>query len=125
MKDRLETCVEEALEIKLKRDNASSPSELLGDCFYNVSVLEDVLQSEGIEYTVYRGALIGDYRPDNQPDSFKEANEIGRVHYWIESNGYTCEICSESELEYGESIVSDERPPNYITFQDSEVDTIK
>lgn len=125
MKSTLATCVEEALENKLNEENASNSSELLGDCFYNVVALEEVLQSEGVSYTVYRGALLGDYRPDEQPESFKEANEIGRVHYWIESNGFICEICSESEIAYGESIVTKERPPNYIVFSDSEVDSLK
>lgn len=124
MKNQLETAVETALENRLDEKNLSSSEDLLGDCYYNVKELEEVLRSEGISYKVYRGALKGDYRPDNIPDSFKDANEIGRVHYWIESNGFICEISSESELNYGDTLVSKERPPNYIVFSDSEVDTL-
>lgn len=124
MRTKLEDLVDQALENKLKQENATDSSDLLGDCYYNVIELEKVFKENDVSYTVYRGALKGDYRPDNIPDSFDEANKIGRVHYWIESNGFICEICSESELNYGKKLVSEERPPNYIVFSDSKANSL-
>lgn len=124
MKQQLEEYVEEALQRRLTTLNKSSSKDLIGDCYYNTKTLIDVLDEHEVNYTVYRGALSEDFPPDEEPTTFQEAKAMGFVHYWVECNGYICEISSESEDNYGESIVTSKRPINYIVFPDSETSSL-
>lgn len=125
MENELSKCVNVALQRRLDETNFEDNEQLLGDCYYNTKELAIVLSEYNISYSIYNGALIGDYSPDEKPESFEEAKEIGLVHYWIESNGYICEISSESRCdgEMGEPVVLSSRPNNYIVFEDSECDS--
>lgn len=126
MQRELSRCVDVALQRRLEETNFTNSEQLLGDCYYNTKKLATVLSEYNISYSIYNGALMGDYRPDEQPKSFEDAKEIGLVHYWIESNGYICEISSESRKdEYmGQSVVLPSRPDNYIVFEDSVTERI-
>ncbi len=123
MENELIKCVNIALKRRLEETNFNDSTQLLGDCYYNTKILSTVLSEFNIEYSIYNGALIGDFAPDEKPESFKEAKEMGLVHYWIESNGYICEISSESrkDEEMGKPVVLSSRPENYIVFKDSEI----
>lgn len=124
MKQQLEEYIDLALTRRLNAQNKSSSEELIGECYYNTKVLTEVLDEHGIEYIVYHGALLGDFPPNEEPDTFEEAKAMGFVHYWVECEGYTCEISSESEQYYGDSIVLQNRPSNYIVFPDSRKESL-
>lgn len=120
MKEELVKYVNIALEKRLNETNFKSSYQLLGDCYYNTKCLAKILENNNINYTIYQGALIGDYT--NIPDSFSEAKKIGLVHYWVKTNGYICEISSESRMHFGEPVVLKDKPDNYIVFSDSKTD---
>lgn len=122
MESELKKYVEEALNRRLSETGFEESNQLKGDCLYNTKMLKNVLDNNSIAYSIYGGALIGDFT--EKPKSFKDAKKIGLVHYWIESNGYICEICSESELYYGENVVLPFRPDNYIIFKDSKQESL-
>ncbi len=122
MKSELTKYVNEALSKRLNETGFEDSYELLGDCLYNTKALCGILDKYNISYTIYGGALIGDFV--NKPESFEEAKKIGLVHYWIEVNGYVCEIASESTKYFGESVVIPYRPVNYIVFDDSKIDSL-
>lgn len=124
MKETLQECVDIALENRLQEQSFTDSHHLLGDCYYNVKELAKVMDENDVEYTVYRGALEEDFAIDDQPETFNEANEMGYAHYWIESHGFVCEISSEARYNYGDPLVSKERPENYLVFSDSEVHRI-
>jgi hypothetical protein len=119
MESTLKKYVNKALSNRLEDCNFTNSEQLLGDCYYNTKELAKILENNNILYSIYCGALMGDYKPEQKPESFEDAKEIGLVHYWIESNGYICEIASESERYFGESVVLNSRPNNYIIFEDS------
>lgn len=122
MKSDLTEYVDEALSRRIDEARYFQTSEdLIGDCFFNTKVLSTVLDENNVSYDIYAGALIEDYREDNIPETFEEAKKCGLVHYWIEVNGYVCEISSEcKKTEYLEQpVVLPFRPDNYIVFEDS------
>lgn len=122
MKSNLEECVDEALERRLNELNFTRSEQLLGDCYYNTKILIEVLEEHNITYDVFCGGLAGDYSKGSIPESFEIARNAGFVHYWVESNGFVCEIAGECSL--GKPIVISERPDDYIVFNDSRRDSL-
>lgn len=106
--------------------DGKKPSELLGECPYNARRLHDELQKRGVESHIICGGLD---RPseDGRPTSMKEAEEMGAVHWWVESLVKGCwrtlDIASEVPGRRGDYINSRERPPAYIPFEIDPPDT--
>jgi len=128
MKSELTQYVDKALSRRLNEENNNftNSTQLLGDCLFNTKVLSEVLTENDVSHTIYGGALREDYGDNDIPESFGVAKKIGLVHYWIEVNGYVCEISSESKHReyFGQSVVLPSRPSNYIVFEDSKLDNL-
>ena len=124
LKHNLENIVDEVRNKRLREKGGGHLVDdpgvlLLAECQQNSRALSEELAERDLTHTVVRGAIKDKFKPDEEPSSFADAKKLGLVHYWIECQGYVCEIASESQRHFGEAIVLAERPGNYIVFDDS------
>ena len=130
MEEKLQRIVAETKEKRLDdigfntEDYNSKTDALMGRCKTNSKQLVQRVKSAGYEARVGAGLIGSDIwvREENLPDSFEEAvHQRHPIHYWVEVGPYVCEIASESDSHYGESIVKKVHPDKlgYITFPDN------
>lgn len=99
-------CLVDQLKERSKKTNARS---LLGECNKNSVELLEYLDHHGLDADLY----LGYNNESGRAKSVIDAYEKEIVHFWVEFDDYTLEICSECEGCVGFMYVSKHRPSNY------------
>jgi len=103
------------------RSNRTKPQSLIGECNKNAIQLGKYLRQNNIICDVYLG-----YNENaGVAENIQEAYDKQIIHWWIESDGYTLEVCSECTGCIGRMYVSRERPSNYSKLQVVGIETFE
>lgn len=105
----------ETLKSELQKEGYIKPRNLLGRCHKNSVSLFKNLLNYGYNPKLVIGANTASGPYASITESF---NNIKNIHQWVELNGYTVEICSESVQSVGKLYVSDRKPNNYSKYID-------
>lgn len=97
---------------------------LFGECDTNSTMLIDALCRELCDSVRVKLVVGGvSYPGESAPRTAKEAMKNKTVHYWVvvehgeSGRELVCDVCSESDEAFGELIVQESRPSDYIEFE--------
>lgn len=140
---QLTTTVQQAREKALARVDADTDhsDHLFGDCARNavtlLRLLADALSDTDNTPVVRAGGITSPSEPS--PTTLTDARQTGTLHYWVEvtlpdtqttldaadtattagATRYICDICSESDATWGEPLVTETYPTDYLPLGDT------